>query len=524
VFDLVLRGGTVIDGTRAPRRTADVGIVGDRIAAVGTLGPAEARESLDCRGHVVAPGFVDVHNHSDGWLLRLPNFVSKTIQGFTSEVIMADGIGYAPVDRRTARQWMFYLKGLDALRMDEYAGWESIADYLGRIHGRTSQNVLSHVPYANVRVLACGWGRQAVDDFQMRQIRAEIRKGMAEGAVGLSTGLDYVAQCFSTTEELAEACRVVAEFGGLYVTHIRYKAGRMEALREAVEIGRRSGAKVHISHLKGEDARQTEEILEWIDREARRDVDFSFDVYPYQPGSTMLNYLLPYEVWEDGPLAALGRLADPDVKARFAAGLRAYPLPLDRIRIAWTPSAENAVHQGKTLAEYVAERGGDPEDVLFDLLIEERLAVLLVFEEGRDEWVRPLLQHDLYMMGSDGLFFEGASVHPRQFGSAARLLGPCVRDWKLFPLEDAVAKLSGIPAARFGLAGRGTIAEGKSADVVVFDPETVADVATYRDPRRHAVGVRDVFVNGAGVIRHGAPVELSAGSPRPGRALRFGVE
>ena len=281
---------------------------------------------------------------------------------------MPDGIGYAPVNPHTAREWLFYLRGLGGLRLDEYRGWQSLAELMTAIEGHNVQNAAAQIPYGNVRTLACGFGRQAVDDFQTRQIQAEIRKGMEEGAVGLSTGLDYISQCFATTDELVDACSALAEFDGLYVTHGRYKTGLMRALREAVEIGRRAGVRVHISHLKGASAQQVEEVLDYVDTVAQNEVDISFDLYPYQPGSTMLSYLLPMEVWEDGPLAALARMRDPAIRTRFCEGLRAYRLDLDHLHIAWVASKENSRHQGRLVSEYFEQTGVSAEEALYDLL------------------------------------------------------------------------------------------------------------------------------------------------------------
>lgn len=519
MFDILIQRGTIIDGTRSPRRVGDIGIKNDRIAAVGDLSTQGGRVVIDAANRIVAPGFVDLHNHSDGWLLKTDHLAAKTMQGFTTEVLMADGISYAPVRRDNAAEWMFYLRSLNALRQDEYHGWESLAGYMNCLDRANVQNAALHIPYANVRVNACGWGRQPPDDYQMRDILAAIRQGMDEGAVGLSTGLDYIAQCFSSTDEIAEACTALVPHRGLYVTHMRYKKGILPALREAVEIGRRAGVAVHISHLKGHDANEAEEILGYIDKTARHEVDLSFDVYPYQPGSTMLNFLLPNEIWEGGPLAALPKLLDPVMRARFAAGLAAYDLELDKIHIAWTLSKENARHQGKLLSDYVAEMDLAPEDALCNLLIEERLAVLLVFNQGDDRLVHPFLAHDLYLMGTDGIYFEEGIIHPRMYGSSTRLLGPCVRDWKLFSLEEAVYKLSGGPAARFGLTDRGTIRNGAFADLVVFDPQTVCDRATYANPHQHSVGIDHVISNGVPIVRNGAPVE-KLDVPYPGRALR----
>jgi N-acyl-D-amino-acid deacylase len=497
LFDVLIAGGEVVDGSGRPRFRADVGVRGDRIVALGDLRHAEARERIDAAGKIVAPGFVDVHNHSDGWLLREAEFLPKTSQGFTTEVLAADGIGYAPVDENTWRQWFYYLRALNGLRLEEYAGWRSLREYVERVQAHTRQHVVAHLPYANVRTLECGWGRARPDDFQARSIARRIRQALEEGAVGLSTGLDYLAQCFTETDELVDACRVVAEFDGIYATHVRYKRELLPALHEAIEIGRRSGVRVHISHLKAPTPQQTEEVFALLEA-ARRDVDLSFDVYPYQPGSTMLNYLLPYEVWEDGPLAALGKLSDPHVRARFAEGLKAYRLNLDEIQIAWTlsQSSERPKLAGMLLSEYVAQSGLPAEEALINLLIEERLAVLLVFREGDDRLVHPFLTHDLFMLGSDGIYQEGGAIHPRVYGSAPRLIGPLVREAKLFTLEEAVHRASGKPAARFRLKDRGEAREGAYADLVVFDAKTVSDRATYNQPHQLSTGINGTMCNG----------------------------
>lgn len=519
-FDVLIQNGTVIDGTGKPGYRADVGILDDRIAAIGTLTGAIAGQVIDATGKVVAPGFIDVHTHSDGWLLKRPHLTPKTTQGFTTEVLMADGISYAPVKPQNAQEWIYYLRSLNALRSDEYLGWESVDDYMQILHERTAQNFISHIPYANIRVNACGWGRGIPDDYQMRQMRKAICKGMDEGAVGLSTGLDYIAEFFSSTEELIEASAAMAEHQGLYVTHIRYKKGNLVGLKEAVEIAKRAGVPLHVSHLKGNTRDEGEAILQYIDQVARKEVDFTFDVYPYQPGSTMLNSLLPNEIWEDGPTAVASKLLEPEMLSRFAAGLDAYKLDLEHLKIAWVHSKENSSHQGQVVADYVLESGLPPAQALANLLLEERLAVLLVFDEGENSLVWPFLQHDLYMMGSDGIYFEDAVTHPRMYGSAPRLIGRAVREWKLFSLETAISKLTSIPARRFGLKDRGELREGAFADVVVFDANTVIDEATFEIPQVNSTGIEHVLVNGMPIITAGTPI-MSFRGKWPGRALRF---
>ncbi|MCB0007235.1 MAG: D-aminoacylase [Anaerolineales bacterium] len=511
-FDVCIRGGTVIDGTGRSRYQSDVAINGDRIAAVGDLSAASGRSELDATGLIVAPGFLDVHTHSDSYLWQEP-LRAKIAQGFTTEFVLLDGIGYAPVNEQTAAHWIQYLRPLDGLRFPEYTGWQSLAEFLALYEGRTSQNVVAHVPYANVRTLAMGFGPGTPDDFQMLSIQRQIQAGMAAGAVGLSTGLDYVDECWASTDELARAC--LALEGGVYVTHVRYNWGTLAGVQEAVEIGKRAGCPVHISHLKATNTPETEELIDYIDNVAVNEVEFSFDVYPYVPSSTMLQYLLPYEVFRDGVLAAPGRLLQPEVRARFA---REIPyLRLDDIYIGWLPSRANAHFMGQSLGDYVRAVGGEPVDALSQLLIAESFAVLLVFRLGDDRFVEPWLAHDRFMMGSDGIYFPDGHIHPRHYGSGARLLGQYARDKGLMTLEAAVHKMTGFPAERFGLADRGRLATDMAADIVIFDAGTVNDRATFAEPKLEAVGVRDVFVNG---IRVWADGDLATPAGPPGRVLK----
>ncbi|MEO2034380.1 MAG: amidohydrolase family protein, partial [Planctomycetaceae bacterium] len=499
-------------------------IRGDRIVAIGALDATNSAVTVDATGRIVAPGCIDVHNHSDGWLLKQPHFLPKISQGVTTEVLMSDGISYAPVSPDTAIEWIHYLRSIDGLTVPDYRGWETVADYMQCINGRSAQNAIAQIPYANVRTLVMGWGRAAPDDVQSQMIQAEVRRGMEDGAVGISTGIDYVAQSFSTTDELVNACQAMAEYGGLYVTHVRYKKGLIEGVKEAVEIGKRAGVAVHISHLKSETAELSEEILEYINRVAVNEVDFSFDVYPYHPGSTMLHALLPYEVWEQGPLHVAPKLTDPRVRRLVAASLPDAGA-LEGIRLAWLPSKENSQYLGLSVAEYVHQTGKNSADAICDLLIEENLAVLGVFSSGRedendDTLVDPFLQHDKFMLGSDGIYYPDGVVHPRVYGSVPRLLGPLVRDRRLFSLEEAVRKTSGYPAERFGLMDRGILRDEAFADLFVFDPDTILDRATYSDPHQLAAGIDTVVVNGRIVFSGGEAVG-TRDTKQPGRALRY---
>lgn len=518
MFDLLITGAEVVDGSAdAKRFRADIAISEDKISAIGDLQSAESRAELDARGKIVAPGFIDVHNHSDGWLLKYPNFSVKTCQGFTTEVLMSDGISYAPVNGQTNPEWMHYLRPLNGLEQSDYRGWQSIADYMELIDQNTAQNVAAQIPYANLRTIACGFGSAAPNTSQREQIQRLVREGMEQGAAGLSTGLEYLSESFAQTEELVSACEPLADYNGLYVTHVRYPIGVVDGVREAVEIGKRAKIAVHISHLKGANPQQAEDLLDYINNVAVNEVDFSFDVYPYAAASTMLHYLLPYEVWVDGPSKVPAKLRDTVVQAGFAESLA--ELNLSEVMLAWLPDGKNKQWQGKYLNEFVQAAGIPAAEALCELLISENLAVLLVFHRGNDQTVHPFLAHDKFMLGSDGIYFPDGFPHPRMFGSAARILGPCVRDAKLFSLEDAVNKMSGYPAKRFGLQARGEIRQGNFADLVVFDASQVCDKATYSDPCATSVGVEHVIVNGELVVQNGQAID-NLTSPLPGRYLK----
>lgn len=519
MYDLLLHGGTVIDGSGKTRFPADVAITGDRIVRIADCSGSDARHSIDCSGLIVAPGFVDVHNHDEGWLLKTTNLSPKTSQGITSEVLMSDGISYAPLAPELVPDWFVYLLSLNGLRLSDYRDWQSIDDYMSLLDRQTAQNTIAQIPYANLRVLAKGWCSGPLNDMQRVAIRRQVQLSMEAGAVGISTGLDYVAQCFSTTDELVDAASALAEQDGLYVTHVRYKDGLLPAVKEAVEIARRANVKLHISHLKGFSEEDTERLIQYIDEVAVHEVDFSFDVYPYLPGSTMLSGQVPYEAWTDGPLGVIPRLRDPAVRRRFAEHVDT--LSLDRLVIAWVNTRDNASHIGQTLDEFVEQRKMPAAEAMLDLLIEENLSVTFVHRFGDDRIAEPMLAHPKCLFGSDGIYFPDGAVHPRVYGSAPRMLGPMVRDRKLFSLEAAVQKLSAGPADRFKLVDRGLLKEDAFADLVVFDEHQVTDLATYDEPHQFSRGISHVFVNGQLVIDDGQPVTAFEQAP-PGRRLYYG--
>ena len=520
MFDTIINSATIVDGTGAEPVVADLGMIADRIAAVGDLSHSVSGQTVDGRGKWLTPGFIDVHTHMDGWLLKNPLIESKLRQGFTTEVIMSDGISYAPVSKGNAHQWILYLRGLNALEQSDYTGWESISEYMALLDGRNAQNVLAQIPYANVRVLAQGWTTHPLDDFQQLELNLRIERDMAVGACGLSTGLDYISQCFATTEELRSACEPVAAAGGLYATHVRYKKGTLIGLKEAVDLGRRTGVKIHISHLKGHSIAERDQLLAYINDVAMHEVDFTFDVYPYLPGSTMLNYLIPYSVYEHGPVHAMHALNSRRIRDAVSF-MAESQVELSNISIAWVPGKANTHWQGRSLQEFVEASPSSPGDALCDFLIEENLAVLLVFHRGDDRLVEEFLKLPAFLLGTDGIFQEGGHVHPRQFGSTTRILDTLVSKG-LLTLQEAVHAMSGKSAARFGIKDRGTLEEGKLADMVLINPKAFKELNSFQEPSVLARGVDHLWVNGTRVITDGELMKPLADSRGyPGRSLKF---
>ena len=461
-----------------------------------------------------------MHNHSDGWLLKTPHLVPKTMQGFTTEVLMADGISYAPVNAHAAREWVYYLRALDGLRVDEYRGWRSIAEFMRRIEGRNVQNAAAHIPYANVRALACGWGRRRAsttsrcEAFKMRFARPwtrvpwgfpqawitscsrfRRRTSLSKPAPRRRSSTVCTSPTFATRRDCSPRCRKPSKSAGAW------RAGAYLASQAAVGPTIRGSSGVHRS-----------------DRASRSLVL----VRPVSVSARVDNAELsaPVRSLGAGPARriALDRRCT-DARRCCGQRLEAFAFPLEQARIAWVAGKENTRHQGKRLSEYVQETGLPAAEAITDLLIEERLGVLMVVGEGDDELMRPFLAHELAMVGTDAIYTDDGPVHPRMYGTSGRILGQYVRDLKIFSLEDAVYKLCGFPARRFGLADRGVIREGGFADVVVFNPETIADRTTFEKPRQLTIGIDDVLVNGAAIVSGGAPVEKLS-SPLPGRYVR----
>jgi dihydroorotase/N-acyl-D-amino-acid deacylase len=520
-YDFILENGRVVDGTGAPWFRADVAIRGDRIAAIGDLHGAVAKERLDVRDHVIAPGFIDMLGQSPLTVLIDPRAESKIRQGITTE-LSGEGDSVAPMSPALVAPLQDWLQ-LYQLRID----WVDLASYWKRFKAaRPAINLGTIVGAAQVRALVMGFGEGPPTPIQLLRMQVEVRKQMRQGAFGLGSALIYSPGRYADTEELVALAQAAAGWGGLYATHIRDEAdGALEALEEAVRIGQRARIPVNVWHLKVSGKRnfgRMAEVVARIERARAEGVDIAANVYPYLQGMNNLTADLPAWAMADGTEAMLGRLRNKEqrelIEVEVTNSWTDADMP-ERITVLACVRKEAKSAEGKTLAQLAKEWGVTPATALMDLALLDRgntLVTRLYADEPdlrlamRQPWTS--FGTDAPAVGVDGPFAsEGA--HPRAFGSMPRVLGTYVREEALFPLEEAVRKMTSLPATRLGLTDRGVLRPGMAADVVVFDPATVAGTATYPAPHQYPLGVELVLVNGQVVLRDGIRTEAQPGRP-----------
>lgn len=526
-LDLVIRGGRVVDGSGSPWFRADVGLRGDRIVAVGReLGAA--KRVLEIDDLVIAPGFVDMHTHSDVQILATPAHDPKVRQGVTMEVLGQDGLSLAPVDDRVLE----LLRSMLAAWNDEPAGfdwsWRTTAEYLDRLDQGVAVNAAYLAPHGTIRMVVMGEDDRAPTGDELTEMKSHVAKAMAEGAVGLSAGLTYAPALYATDDELVELCSVMRGTGGYYAPHHRnYGLHAIKAYADSIEIGRRAGVPVHLTHAhlgfacnKG----RGPELLELVDDARAEGIDVTLDTYPYTAGSTYLSAYLPSWLHAGGPQALIERLRDESLRERIRVELEEtgsdllFDLTIDWsvMVISGVKTDANRDLVGLSVADAALRRDKRPIDLCCELLVEEELAVPSLAFIGNEENVRTIMTHPAHMPGSDGILV-GDLPHPRGWGTFPRYLAEYVRNLGVLTLEDAVRKMTSLPAQRLGLADRGLVRPGMAADLVVFDPDGVADTATYEEPRRYPEGIPHVLVNGKFVVEEGDRTD-----ELPGRAMRRG--
>ncbi|MEU1312128.1 D-aminoacylase [Streptomyces cinnamoneus] len=547
-MDLVIRGAAVIDGTGTPAYRADVALADGRIAEIRRdPGPhrLSGRRVLDADGLVLSPGFIDMHAHSDLALLTDPAHEAKAAQGVTLEVIGQDGLSYAPVDDGTLAQIRTQITGWNGDGSGVDFDWRTVGEYLGRLdHGFGGEGIAVNaaylVPQGTVRMLAVGWEDRPATATELGRMRRLVADGLAEGAVGMSSGLTYTPGAYADDAELTELCRVVARYGGYYCPHHRsYGAGALRAYEEVIALCRTAGCALHLAHAVmnfGVNEGRAPELLALLDA-ALADgadgtngagtadtagtagtADITLDTYPYTPGCTTLVALLPGWAGEGGPEAVLARLRDDATAGRIrhalevegADGCHGVPVDWDTIEISGVSDPVLAPYVGRTVARCARERAEEPWATARRLLVEDRLGPTILHHVGNEENVRAIMRHRVHTGGSDGIL-HGAKPHPRAFGTFPHYLGRYVRELEVLPLEECVAHLTSRPAARLRLPDRGLVREGHVADLVLFDPATVAAGATFEAPRRLPTGIPYVLIAGRFVMEDGRRTDVLAG-------------
>jgi N-acyl-D-amino-acid deacylase len=514
-FDILIANGAVIDGSADARaHVADVGITGDRIVAVNRLDGARAGQVIDARGKVVAPGFIDVHVHSEIALLGGPHRYGSVLQGVTTHLLAPDGFGWAPLPVEATRQlWEFTRPFIGDPVVDLSFDWPTPEAYLAIFPGKTPVNVLPQVPHCAVRLEAMGWSPRPASDVELDRMKRTTRAWLNAGATTLCLGLDYQPSAYADTRELIELSKVVREYDGIYAAHIRYTdLGQERAWRETMEIGRQAEIPVHVSHEHVTDL--TERLLD----EAAAVCDLTFESYLYPAGCTHLALMLPTWAQAGGPPGIAQRLAYPATRREMRDHLRQNLLDgIERGARAVFVATGSGRYVGMSVADAAASEGEDIGDFAVGVLDEERPHPLLVYHlpgtaDDHRRMAERTFRHPRMLVASDGIY-HGQSGHPRGYGCFVRALR-LARETGAVSLETAIYKMSGFPAERFRIKGRGRLAAGCAADVVVFDPDLVADRATWDEPRLEPVGVERVLVNGQTVVLNGTPT-----GALPGRVL-----
>lgn len=526
VADLLLRGGVLLDGTGNPGFRADVEVTGDRITGVGRLTEATATRTIDVTGLAVAPGFIDMHSHSDIQILANPTHEAKVHQGVTLEVLGQDGLSYAPVNdevlddlRRQLRGWHGDPRGFEWT-------WRSIDQYLNRLDEGIAVNAAYLVPHGTIRMMTMGMEDRLPSPEELDRMRQLLATGMEDGAVGMSTGLTYAPAIYADDDELVALCEVVASYGGYYSPHHRnYGSLALESYADCIEVARRSGVPLHYAHahLGFEVNRgRAGELIEMVDAARADGIEVTMDSYPYLAGSTYLHSVLPSWSHAGGHEATIARLTDPELRERLRVeieetgsdGFQGVPIDWTTIVISGTVQDHNAHLVGLSVAEAAAASGKTTIDFLCTLLIDEELGTSCVEHIGNEENVREIMTHAAHMTGSDGILV-GERPHPRAWGTFPRYLGHYARDLGIITVEQAVRKMTSLPALRLGFFDRGLVRPGMAADLVCFDPRTVIDRGTYEDPCQIPEGIPFVIVNGVPVVDDG-----KHSGRLPGHALR----
>ena len=531
-FDFLMTNGRIVDGTGAPWFRADVGVVGDTIAAVGALRDATATLRIDATNLIVAPGFIDLLGQSEFNVLVDDRAASKVYQGVTTEVT-GEGTSIAPVNDRMVGE-----SAPSARHFGVAQDWRTLGDYFRRLERRSHPaiNIATFVGAGGIRNYVIGKDDRPATIAELDSMRQLVEQAMEQGALGLSTSLQYVPDRFASTDEIVELAKVAARYGGVYFTHQRSESARIfDSLEEVFQIAQRAAIPAEIWHLKTAyrpNFGRMADVLGRIEAARARGLDVTADEYPYTRASNGLSSCLPLWIREGGLEKMLARLHDPAARERAKRDMNDAAATTwenqwqgagggDGVMISSVLNPDLRKYEGLTLTEVGKAMGKDPRDAVMDLVVADRDETSVITSIMDEADVRTALKHPLVGVGTDsgaqaedGRLSESKS-HPRAWGAFPRILGHYVRDEHLLPLEEAIRKMTSKAAARVGLLDRGILRPGMRADITIFDPSTVRDVSTFDDPKHYATGIKHVFVNGKRILADGVMT-----AERPGRPLR----
>ncbi len=518
-FDLIIKNGTVIDGAGAPGRSIDIGIAGDRIVSADQKIPPGDCSTIDATGLIVAPGFVDIHSHSDFlWLIR-PESDSKIFDGVTTEICGNCGLSAFPLRGKVLER---RAQGLAKYGIN--LTWESAAEFYDVAEkAKSSINRAFLVGHGNIRACILEYENRVPTPHELLQMRKDLEASMQAGAFGMSSGLIYPPGCYATANEVTEMCQITRDYGGFYATHIRNEGDKLEeALAEAIEISRLSGVRLQVSHLKTSGNRnwhKIKNIKTIIDAAVEAGIDITCDRYPYTAAATDLDVILPNWVYEGGIAQQIHRLKDANTRKQIAQEVSQSEDNgfWSGIMISSVYFEKNRWMEGKTIAEISSELNKPPIETVFDLLIEEETRVDIFLFSMCEENLEKILSWDFVFVGSDssmranqGILKEG-KPHPRSYGTFSRVLGKFCREKKLLSLESAIRKMTALPAQKVGLDKRGLIQKGYYADISIFDPEKIIDRSTFTDPHQYSEGIQHVIVNGKIAVSNGEHTGVTNG-------------
>ena len=525
MVDLLLEGARVVDGTGAPWFEGAVAVEGGRIEAVhrGDGTRPEAATTVDVGGDVVCPGFIDTHSHSDLELFRDPALSPKIHQGVTTEILGQDGFSVAPVGEDRVEEWRTQMGPL-AGEVDRAWTWRTVSEYLEAIADRgVGPNVATLVGHGTVRHEVLGMTDRAPEEHELAAMADLVTEALEGGAIGFSTGLVYTPQTYASTDEVERLAGRLAPYGRPFVAHIRSERSRIwSAMDEFIDIGDRRGVPLHVSHFKMGGPPQhgrADRGIALLEAARDRGVDITAEVYPYTASSTTLTYVLPPWVYADGPDAAIERLADEEARRRVRRDVREYRIEdwenpgaySGWENIVVTRADEHREFEGESVERIAEAWDTDPVLAVCDLLLENELQVSIVNHFLAEEDVRDILRCERVGVASDGLF--GGKPHPRVYGTFPRVLGHYARDENLLSLEEAVRKMTALPARAMGLQRKGLVRPGMDADLVVLDPEVVSSPATFDHPDQYPRGISHVLVGGEFVVRDGTETDARPGEP-----------